>query len=64
MREAQLGKKHSEKSKEKMSRVKGSTIYLYTLDYQLLSIFTSSRARLRRPNTPLKVIFSAAPRGR
>lgn len=39
-----FGKTHSEESKLKMSKTRGTTIYLYSLDYQFLNTFPSSRA--------------------
>ena len=41
--QSKLGNTHSEVTKEKMSQAKGSTIYVYNLDYLLLFTFTSAK---------------------
>ena len=37
-----FNKTHSEQTKDKMSRAKGTTIYVYSLDHQLINTFSSA----------------------
>ena len=51
---------HSEFTKLKMSQAKGTTIYVYTLDLQLLETFPSSKAASNKFNTNTNTIMRYA----
>jgi group I intron endonuclease len=58
-----LGKVHSQSSKDKISKALGITIYVYNLQYELLYIFTSTRAAAQHFSSCKRTILKYAKSG-